>query len=55
MHCKVACRTPAGWFFWEDLLFSTPDRAKAYIERQPEHIRSDLFLVFPGRDGWGRY
>jgi hypothetical protein len=54
MLCKVACRTPVGWFFWEDQLFSTQKEALEYIANQADYIRQDLFLVYPDYNkGWG--
>lgn len=53
MPCKVACRTPMGWFFWDDTLFSTTERAMAFIEKEKDYIKYDLFLVYPDRmKGW---
>jgi hypothetical protein len=55
MLCKVACRTPVGWFFWEDQLFSTQEKAFECISKQKDYIRKDLFLVYPNyMEGWGR-
>jgi hypothetical protein len=52
MFCKVACRTDNGlWFLWDDMLFSSPARAWAYIDTQKEYIRDDLFVVIPNRNG----
>lgn len=54
MFCKVACRTPVGWFFWDDQLFSTPSEAFEFITNQKDYIKGDLFLVYPSVKGWGR-
>lgn len=53
MPCKVACHTPMGWFFWDDTLFSTTERAMAFMEKEKASIKYDLFLVYPDRmKGW---
>ena len=54
MLCKVAYKTGAGWFIYEDTLFASPERAVAYIESlNPEKVnKGKLFLVYPSPYGW---
>lgn len=53
MPCKIVYQSPVGWFFWADILYSSPENARQAIAKEPESYRKNLCLAFPdGRGNW---
>jgi hypothetical protein len=51
--CKIVYQSPVGWFFWSDLLYENPPRARQVIEKEPQEYRKNLCLAFPdGKGNW---
>ncbi len=42
---KVAYQTPIGWFIWDDLGYSSREKAQQVINKEPVEYAKNMFIV----------